>query len=405
MGFQSQVNIMPAPAVEGDFASANPRASVLAGPNALVTGSNTPVGQTQAGVLVGRFAWASAATGVSQVSGEIDGLLTVNSNGAGTPTGFVHREQQALITVFLGQATQLVPTGLPITLFNEGEFWVRNASNATSSIGQNVFAINATGAVWPATGTTPPTDATLTTITIVANTANVSAAAVNSFTGTIGLFAVSGQPTAQILNVTAVSTGGLFPNQTLTGTNVAAGTAIISQLTGTAGSTGQYLVNIAQTVNSTTITGSGGWWTVTSMTNGAVFVGQTWSGGTNAFTTGTTILAGGTGTGGAGTYPLSIAQTLASTATATGSGAYMNVTAVTGTINIGDAAYTGGAHTANVTKQYSGTTGGIGAYFLSNATGVGDTSGVVYAGTLTKWDVLSVAAPGELMKIGTWPLG
>ena len=40
MPFQQQVNIMPAPAVAGDFASANPRASVLNGPGDPVAGPN-----------------------------------------------------------------------------------------------------------------------------------------------------------------------------------------------------------------------------------------------------------------------------------------------------------------------------------------------------------------------------
>lgn len=397
--FQTQVNIYPAPAVEGDFASANPRASVVAGPGALIVGNTTPVGLTQAGVLVGRFAWASAGSAVNPVSGEVDGMVTVSSSGAGAPTGFVHREQQALITVFLGKATQLVPVGLPITLMSEGEFWAINASNAASVIGNNVYVINATGQVWP--GTTAPTDATLTTITIVANTANVSATAVNAFS--------SAYIAGTTLTVNTVTTGGLFPNQTISGTGVAAGTAIIGQLTGTAGAAGTYTVNISQTAGTVgtpiAMTGSGGWWTVTSMTNGVVYVGQTWSGGTNAFAAGTTILAGGTGTGGAGTYPLSISQTKASTATATGSGAYMNVTAVTGSINVGDSITTGGSHVATVLAQYSGTPKGIGAYIISASGGVGDTSGTAYAGTLTKWYVMSVAAPGELMKIGTWALG
>jgi hypothetical protein len=398
-GFQQQVYINPAPAVEGDFASTNPRASVLAGPGALVVGNNTPVGYTQAGVLVGRFAWATPGLAVNNMSGEIDGVMYVNSTGSGAPTGFVHREQQALITVFLAQSTQLVPVGLPITLMNEGDFWAINASSATSSIGQTIYAINATGAAWPAAAA--PTDATLTTITIVANTLNASAVAVNAFSSAY----ISGN----VLTVNTVTTGGLFPNQAISGTGVAAGTLIVAQLTGTAGAAGTYTVNINQTAGTVgtpiAMTGSGGWLTVTTMTNGVVFVGQTWSGGTNAFTAGTTILAGGTGTGGAGTYPVSISQTKASVATATGSGAYMNVTAVTGTINVGDSITTGGSHVANVTAQYSGTAKGIGAYIISNATGVGDVAGSANAGTATKWLCMSVAAPGELMKISTWPLG
>ena len=95
MGFQQQVNPQPAPAVEGDFASANPRASVLAGPGTLYAGVN--------GVTVGRFAWADANGAVS-------------NSGAGAPTGFVHRELQALITAFLGQTSMLITPGMMVTL-------------------------------------------------------------------------------------------------------------------------------------------------------------------------------------------------------------------------------------------------------------------------------------------------
>lgn len=124
MAFQTTMNVNPAPAVEGDFASANPRASVLAGPGALVAGS--------AGVTIGRFAWADA-----------NGLVL--NSGTGAPSGFVHREQQGVITEWLGRATMLVPKGLPITLHNAGDFWVRTATAAT--IGQKIFASITDGTV------------------------------------------------------------------------------------------------------------------------------------------------------------------------------------------------------------------------------------------------------------------
>lgn len=124
MGFQKTINIQPAPAVEGDFASANPRASVLAGPNAFIADT--------AGVTVGRFAWADA-----------DGKVA--NAGSGAPTGFVHREQQALITEWLGATSMLVPEGLPITLHNEGDFWVKTLTVAT--VDQKVFASLTTGEV------------------------------------------------------------------------------------------------------------------------------------------------------------------------------------------------------------------------------------------------------------------
>lgn len=391
--FQTQVNQQPAPAVVGDFASANPRAVVLAGPGALIAGSNIPQGLTSSigGVLVGRFAWASPNTAVNPSSGEVDGMLTVNSNGSGAPTGFVHRAQQGLITVFLQAATMLIPQGLPVVLHSEGDFWAVNDGTTASYVGEPIYAINANGKVVPSASV--PADATLTTITVVANALNVSAITTNTFTGSIS---------GTTLTVSAITTGGLYAGQTLTGTNVAAGTTIVKQLSGTTGGTGTYQVNIFQNVTSTAITGSGGWLTVTSMTNGVVLVGMVLSGGGVA--TGTTVLAGGSGTGGAGTYPVSISQTVASAAGATGNGAYMNVTAVTGTINVGDTLTTG-AHTGTVLAQIDGTPGGTGHYWISNASAVGDTSGSVAAGTLTKWVAMSVAAPGELMKISSWPLG
>jgi hypothetical protein len=50
-------------------------------------------------------------------------------------------------------------------------------------------------------------------------------------------------------------TGTLYPGMALMGTGVLPGTIVMSQLTGTAGATGTYTVNISQTVSSTTITG------------------------------------------------------------------------------------------------------------------------------------------------------
>lgn len=69
-----------------------------------------------------------------------------------------------------------------------------------------------------------------------------------SFTGSIG-------PASTTLTVSAISSGSIFPSMQLTGTGVTAGTRIVRQITGTAGSTGTYEVSVSQTVASTTITG------------------------------------------------------------------------------------------------------------------------------------------------------
>lgn len=70
-----------------------------------------------------------------------------------------------------------------------------------------------------------------------------------TFTASIG-------PASTTMTVTAISAGPIYPGMTITGTGVTAGTYIVSQTTGTDGSTGDYVVSAAQTVGSTTITGT-----------------------------------------------------------------------------------------------------------------------------------------------------
>jgi hypothetical protein len=103
------------------------------------------------------------------------------------------------------------------------------------------------------------------------------------------------------MTVTAVASGTIGLGQYITGTNVQAGTKILTQLTGTAGSTGTYEVNISQTTSSTTIT---------TITSGVLYVGAVIDG--VGVTAGTTITAFGTGTGGTGTYTVSASQLVAS---------------------------------------------------------------------------------------------
>lgn len=111
MGFQQQVNQQQAPAVAGDFASANPRAALPTPEGGFVAGT--------AGVTTGRFAWVQS-----------DGVTVLNS-GSGKPDGFVHREQQALISVYLAEASNLVPKGFPITLMTSGDYFATaNVSTA-----------------------------------------------------------------------------------------------------------------------------------------------------------------------------------------------------------------------------------------------------------------------------------
>lgn len=126
MPFQKKVNINQAPAVEGDFASINPRAAVLAGEGGLVAGED--------GVTIARFAWVDE-----------DGI-SVSNAGAGTPDGFASRAaNRAYIQMILDKSTMVVNRGLPIILHNEGDFFGRFAAGATK--GQKVFASNTDGSV------------------------------------------------------------------------------------------------------------------------------------------------------------------------------------------------------------------------------------------------------------------
>lgn len=387
MGFPNQVNVVPAPGVAGDFCDGNPRATVDAGPSSLVSGPS--------GTIVGRFAWATSTGLLDQNTGEVDFYNLVSNTGAGAPTGFVHREQQGLITVYLDEVSMTVPKGFPVTLFSAGGFWVVNDGTTATATGQKAYANNATGKVSFAGTGTPPTSASVTG-SIAANTTDTGSIAVNSLTGSIS---------GTTLTVSAIATGALFPGQTLSNTtsSIVPGTTIVSQLTGTTGSTGTYQVSVSQTVNSGTITGSGGTFTVAGTITGTFAVGQTLTG--SGVTAGQTILAKISGTGGAGTYAVSIAQTVAAEAI-TASGGTMTVSAVSsGTLFLNDTVTGAGVTAGTYISGFLTGTGGTGTYLVSIGQTVGSESLTVVAGTETKFYAMSAGAPGELVKMSSHPLG
>lgn len=203
MPFQQSVNIQPAPAVEGDWSSCNPRSSVQAGPGQMVAGAN--------GVTVGQFAWS-----------DVNGLVS-NSYVAGGLFGYIHREQQALITVYLAETSQVIPTGFPVTMMRTADVWDRFAAGA--AIGQKVYAYYATGAAYAAATGAPPTNALIT-----ANTATNTTLTVTANTG---LPIAVGQP--------------------VSGAGIAAGTVIAALGTGTGGA-GTYTLSLATTATATGIT-------------------------------------------------------------------------------------------------------------------------------------------------------
>lgn len=387
MPFPSSVNVVQAPAVAGDFCDGNPRAVVDAGPGSIVAGPN--------GVLVGQFAWAYSNGTFDGNTGETDFYNYATNSGSGAPTGFVHREQQGTIPVPGNETSMMVNAGYPLTLFSAGGFWVVNSGSTTTQPGQKAYANNATGLVSFAATGTPPTSASVTG-SIAANTTTAGSIAVNSVTGSIS---------GTTLTVTAVGTGALFAGQTISNSSstIAVGTSIVGQLTGTTGGVGTYQVSVSQTVSSGTISASGGTLTVGGTITGTFAAGQTLTG--SGITAGQTILGGISGTGGAGTYAVSIAQTVASEAI-TASGGTLTVSAVSsGTLYVNDT-ITGSGVTAGtyISAGLTGT-GGVGTYLVSVGQTVASEALTVVAGTETKWFCMSTGAPGELVKMSSHTLG
>jgi len=403
--FQTQVNVQPAPAQAGDFASANPRASVLAGPGSLVAGA--------AGVFVGRFAWA-ASNGLSNINtGEADAYNSVNSFGAGLPSGFVHREQQALITAFLSSNSYLVPQGYPLTLHSAGDFWVLNDGTAAATAGMKAYANNSNGKVSFAATGTPTAGASATAATlakIVSATTGATLPTTNTCTASIA-------GTTMTVSALGAATMAVGPGQVLTGTGVAAGTTVVAQLTGTTGSTGTYSVNISQTVASTTVTMSGGTMILTGANTSGVFaVGQTLAvASSGSLTAGTKITSVLTGTGGAGIYltnqvaatavtagTMTAANAMFLTVDATSTGTWGLDDVVTGaTVGAGTTITATGAQNPNLTGL-----GGAGTYLTDTyQTAITAQTFGVYSNVETKWVCMSNGGAGELVKISSWALG
>lgn len=297
--FPNQVYVNNAPAVEGDFASANPKYLALAGEGALKCGDgyDTLAGGLVGGIIVGRWGW------LSYVAVDNDEApAVVNTFGSGKPQGLVHRSQQGLITRYLATASMVLLKGQQTELFHNVDMWVKNRGSTYAQVGMKAFANFADGTTYfAAAGTTPPGGS---------GSASSIAAATFSATGSI---------TDNVLTVTAVASGSLYGGATFSGTNVATGTKIVQQLTstetdGALGKKGTYAVSIPeQNVASTALSGTYGVLTVGGTVVSGFGSGQTIS-GTNVVN-GTAVwqqLTGGAGA--AGTYVVDNNTVVSSTA-------------------------------------------------------------------------------------------
>jgi hypothetical protein len=138
MPFPNRVNSVSGTAVEGDIASSNPRASVPSGQGSFVAGAS--------GAIVGRFCWLVGGPVAAESNQVVSTSGAANVNGT-KPLGFVGREMQAMITAFLAETSMQIPVGLPVTVFNGGDFWALNTGNLAAVRGDAVFAEIATGAI------------------------------------------------------------------------------------------------------------------------------------------------------------------------------------------------------------------------------------------------------------------
>jgi len=371
-GFQKQVNMTPAPAIAGDFASSNPRTTVLAGPGGFVAGT--------AGVATGHFAWIG------------EDSVTVYNHGTATnsPAGFVHREQQALIQTYLAEYGNNVPAGFFVTLHNEGDFWATVGGSTAATLGAAVYANYSDGGI---------------TIGSAATGATVTASIGSTSTGSLGAtFSCTG---ADILLTITGCTGLLSVGDNIVGTGIPADTVILSQTSGSTGGNGTYVTSKATTASGATATSYGNVYKATSVT-GLISIGDTISGGAG-FPVGATIATQVSGSAGsAGVYTLSDSGT-AYTASASGVTTFsdlLDVTAVlSGTLYAGEAISGSGVPSGSViSSQVSGATGGVGVYRISIAATAyaAGTTVTVVGGVLTNFKCKSAAAVGELVKISSW---
>jgi hypothetical protein len=297
-GIQTFVNRELPPAVAGDWAGANIRASVTIGPWAFVA--------PPSGTTIGAIGWGNPATGICS-----------NYFQPNSFPGFIHREQQGqgLQTSGAGILANVVATqvlsGYPVVALSQGSFWGLFQGGAAA--GNSVYANPTTGALIAAAsgGGVTASNTSITT----SGTGNTTMTLVGSTTGTVaigqivvsgalppGTYIVSGSGTAWVianldgtalptitttaaafygqqavqwlcmesvpalasitatlaaetgsgpfgvLTVSAVGSGTIYPGQWIQSSGtvpvpLTANIQILQQLTGTTGSTGTYLTS------------------------------------------------------------------------------------------------------------------------------------------------------------------
>ena len=245
--FQTQVHYQQAPGVEGDFCDHNPRTTVDAGPGGLVAGPE--------GCIIARFAWLE----YSYIDPNNAPTIAMTRSTGGAPAGFIHREQQGLITDYLGGSGMWIPGGFPVTLHQTGGFFVLNRGSTYAQVGMKVFARGSDGAcLFGASGSAP------------------NAAA---FTGTVApqSFDAAGSITGNVMTIEALATGRIVPGAEINAAGLPGpGIKVTGQLSGDPGGIGTYSLNVAELSlpPATAINGVYGLMTVSAITSGSISVGS-----------------------------------------------------------------------------------------------------------------------------------
>ena len=274
-GFQSQVQTVPVAGVEGDFHTLNPPFFFPAGPGGLVAGTSLAVNGA-AGILVGRFCWTQAT-----YLDPDNAPTTVNNWGSGQPIGILTRRQQGLNTVFLQEASMLLPTGLMANgIASAADLWVINRGTTTALIGQNAYANFLDGGVTFGTA--------------------VTGGASSSSTGSLApatWSTIAGSISGNVMTITGTVTGTIAIGSSLT-TSLTSGT-VVSQSSGTPGGIGVYTLSVGeQAFASAALAGAYTLFTAGTVTLGSFAVNNVIGGtGTTSGSVVTQILTGSGGTG------------------------------------------------------------------------------------------------------------
>lgn len=152
MSFQKAVNINPPIGIVGTFASIGVSHTALAGVEQFVAGT--------AGVIISRFAWADTVDGTVQNAKPTDTTNWVNA--------FIERDTNiAVITDWQGKYSMTIPSGLPVSAYDRGDFYAVATTAAT--VGQKVFSSDVDGTLATGAAGATITDHTETNYTVASS--------------------------------------------------------------------------------------------------------------------------------------------------------------------------------------------------------------------------------------------